>query len=102
MIKMLGDLRHAQDVRSTNAFAKSSKPALSTTAILQLQQHCRERGRLLREQGRTASRLAYVEREVERAYAETLDTAATLRSAPTRGAAGKPQQRKGRATVVEY
>ncbi len=98
-VKTFSDLRNIQDVKGTNAYIRGAKPSLPTTSILQLQQRSREKRRLLRQQHQIASRLTYLDGEIERAYGEALAVATTLRGKEE----GEKRSAKGKGRMVlEY
>lgn len=115
-LKSLGDIGNLHDLRTAGSARKSGKPALPTTAILELYQRRNERDRLVKETWRLKKRghqidrrLAEIEKEMNRLYGDAAKMAAQIRGkevgskeeARTTRARGHGAQR-GRKFVVRY
>lgn len=110
-IRGLGDVANLHDLRSIPRTRRSAKPALPTTAIMELSMARNERDHLLKEYARLAKRKSQIDRrliEIEKEMDELLEQA-RKKAAEIRGqsgvlaevrAAGK-QGRRGKM-VLEY
>lgn len=107
----LGDVANLHDLRSIPRTRRSAKPALSTTAIMELSMARNERDHLLKEYTRLAKRKNQIDRrliEIDKEMDELLEQA-RKKAAEIRGQSGNPaefratgkQGRRGKM-VIEY
>ena len=110
-IRGLGDVANLHDLRSIPRTRRSAKPALPTTAIMELSMARNERDHLLKEHMRLAKRKIQIDRrliELEKEMDELLEQA-RKKAAEIRGGLGVPaelgEKRKGRGRpkmTLEY
>lgn len=106
-IKSLGDIANIHDLRSIPRTRKSAKPALPTTAILDLYMARNERDRLVKERQRLAKRKIQIDRrliEIDGEMDDLLDRA-RKKAAEIRGEGGASlditvKGKRGRPRVV--
>ena len=110
-IKALQDIGGLHDLRTyTGAVRKSGKPALPTTAILDLYMRRNERDRLVSELKRLKrrrvqlrSRLKNVEKEMTKLLAKATKMAVEMRGTAMKGRGGNPtgsSEKKGKERLV--
>lgn len=116
-LKSLGDIGNLHDLKTAGSARKSGKPALPTTAILELCMRRNERDRLVKETWRLKKRghqidrrLEEIDKEMERLYGDAAKMAASIlgkesgdkeeRSGGTR--VHGSSARHGRKFVVQY
>jgi len=103
-IKTLQDIGSLHDVRTyTGAVRKSGKPALPTTAILDLYMRRNERDRLVKELKRVKRRrvqlrrrLKDVEKEMTKLLTKATKTAVEMRGTAVKGRGGNPAGSAGK------
>lgn len=115
-LKSLGDIGNLHDLKTAGSARKSGKPALPTTAILELYMRRNERDRLVKETLRLKKRghqidrrLQEIEKEMNRLYEDAAKMAAQIRGKEnddteqrTRTRIRGSRARHGRKFVVRY
>ena len=110
-IRGLGDVANLHDLRSIPRTRRSAKPALPTTAIMELSMARNERDHLVKERMRLLKRKTQIDRrlpEIEKEMDELLEQA-RKKAAEIRGEVGIPveiraegrKERRGKI-VLEY
>lgn len=107
----LGDVANLHDLRSIPRTRRSAKPALPTTAIMELSMARNERDHLVKEYARLAKRKNQIDRrliEIEKEMDELLEQA-RKKAAEIRGESGVPaevrvvgKQGRRKKMVLEY
>ena len=108
-VKTTQDANNLRDLRTyTGTIRKSAKPALPTTAILDLYMRRNERDRLVKElkklkkrKEQLLKRLKEVEKEMSKLLTQAQKTATEIRGKKGRNNPGNPLKKK-RRMVLEY
>lgn len=110
-LRGLGEVANLHDLRTIPRTRRSAKPALPTTAIMELSMARNERDHLLKEHTRLAKRKSQIDRrliEIEKEMDELLEQA-RKKATEIRGKSGVPagvhaEERQGRRgkMVLEY
>ncbi|MDP2934439.1 MAG: hypothetical protein Q8N59_01545 [bacterium] len=109
-VKTTQDVNNLRDLRTyTGTVRKSAKPALPTTAILDLYMRRNERDRLVKElkklkkrREQLLKRLKEIEKEMSKLLAQAAKTAKEIRGSSTKGGGGNPSsssKKKGKMVV---